>query len=147
MATQVKTRPAKDAGARSTGGGKAGAGARLSPEQLVEVLELLRGATSVELKLMVSDSQRGVIRRLGFDPVEAQPRQVYFFDTPDLQLNKAGVIVAGMRCFLGASSPRMCVQLELAGAAVDDRRPVIAAAYPAEDRGWQRPRATRTSTR
>jgi len=97
MATQVKTRPAKDAGARSTGGGKAAAGARLSPEQLVEVLELLRGATSVELKLMVSDSQRGVIRRLGFDPVEAQPRQVYFFDTPDLQLNKAGVIVRARR--------------------------------------------------
>jgi hypothetical protein len=91
MATQVKTSPARIPAKRSAGS------ARLSPEQLVEVFELLKGATSVELKLMVPDSERPVIRRLGFDPVEAEPRQVFFFDTPDLELEKAGLIVRARR--------------------------------------------------
>ena len=69
----------------------------LSPEQLLEILELLKGSNSVELKLMVADSQRSAITRLGFDPVNAEPRQVYFFDTPDLALNKAGLIVRARR--------------------------------------------------
>ena len=30
-------------------------------------------------------------------PVEAQPRQVFFFDTPDLRLNQAGVVVRARR--------------------------------------------------
>lgn len=69
----------------------------LSAEDIVNVLELLRGSNSVELKLMVPDSHRGAIRRLGFDPVEAEPRQAYFFDTPDLALNKAGLVVRARR--------------------------------------------------
>jgi hypothetical protein len=70
---------------------------RLSPDEVVKVLELLRGSNSIELKLTVPDSHRGVIRRLGFDPVEAEPRQTYFFDTPDLKLNRAGLIVRARR--------------------------------------------------
>ncbi len=63
-----------------------------------KMLELIKGSTSVELKMTVSDtSQRAAIRGLGFDPVEAQPRQAYFFDTPDLALNKAGMIVRARR--------------------------------------------------
>jgi hypothetical protein len=95
MEAQVEAKRAKRAVAK---GAKDN---RLSPEQLAEVLELLRGATSVELKLMVPDTQRSTIRRLGFDPVEAEPRQVYFFDTPDLQLNKAGLIVRARRSARG----------------------------------------------
>jgi hypothetical protein len=34
---------------------------------------------------------------LPLDPVEAQPRQVYFFDTPDLDLNKSGLVVRARR--------------------------------------------------
>lgn len=34
---------------------------------------------------------------LGLDPLEAQIRQVFFFDTPDLALNKHGVVVRGRR--------------------------------------------------
>ena len=41
--------------------------------------------------------QRATIRGLPIDPVEAQPRQVFFFDTPDLALNNAGVIVRARR--------------------------------------------------
>ncbi len=34
---------------------------------------------------------------LPLDPVEAQPRQVFFFDTPDLRLDAAGVVVRARR--------------------------------------------------
>jgi len=70
---------------------------RLSHEDALAVMELLKDANSVELKLMVEDLARATIRRLGFDPVEAEPRQVYFFDTPDLALNQAGLIVRARR--------------------------------------------------
>lgn len=62
------------------------------------MLELLKGSTSVELKLMVQDTDhRAAVKGLRFDPVEAEPRQVYFFDTPDLALDKAGVVVRARR--------------------------------------------------
>ena len=70
---------------------------QLSPEEVVNVLKLLKGSTSIELKLMVEDTARTTVRQLGFDPVEAQPRQTYFFDTPDLALNRAGLIVRARR--------------------------------------------------
>ena len=66
----------------------------LSPEQVAKVLELLKGANSVELKLSVPlAGHRATIRAIGLDPVEAQPRQAFFFDTPDLALNRAGLVV------------------------------------------------------
>ena len=34
---------------------------------------------------------------LGLDPLDAQLRMVYFFDTPALDLNKAGVVVRARR--------------------------------------------------
>ena len=71
---------------------------RLSDEQLGQVIPLLKGADSVELKMSVAPSQhRATIQGLPIDPVEAQPRQVYFFDTPDLALNKNGVVVRARR--------------------------------------------------
>jgi hypothetical protein len=75
----------------------------MSNEDMLKVFELLKGATSVELKLMVPDeSRRAAVKRLGFDPVEAEPRQAYFFDTPDLALSKAGLVVRARR-FAGGS--------------------------------------------
>jgi len=66
--------------------------------EMGRLLELIRGADSVELKLTVPASdQRASIARLPMDPVEAQPRQVFFFDTPDLLLNQAGVVVRARR--------------------------------------------------
>ena len=66
----------------------------LSPEQVGQVLELIKGANSVELKLSVPMvSHQATIRAIGLDPVEAQPRQAFFFDTPDLALNRAGLVV------------------------------------------------------
>ena len=67
-------------------------------EELTEVFKLIKGATSVELKLSVPlTDQRATIKAIGLDPVEAQPRQAFFFDTPDLALNRAGVVVRARR--------------------------------------------------
>jgi hypothetical protein len=71
---------------------------RLTDEQLAEVLTLIKGADSVELKLTVpvADRVRGAAA-LGVDPLDGQIRQVFFFDTPDLALNKSGVVVRARR--------------------------------------------------
>jgi len=74
------------------------ASGRLSDAQLTEVMRLIKGANSVELKLTVpASAHRATIQGLPMDPVEAQPRQIYFFDTPDLQLYRAGVVVRARR--------------------------------------------------
>ena len=71
---------------------------RLSDAQLAEMMELLRGSDTVELKLTVPASQqRAAIAALGLDALDAQIRQVIFFDTPDLALDKAGVVVRARR--------------------------------------------------
>ena len=71
---------------------------RLSDEDLQQVLALLKGADSAELKLTVpDDTVRSTVTALGMDPLEAQIRQVYFFDTPDLALNQHGVVVRARR--------------------------------------------------
>src|SRR6476619_4520120 len=70
----------------------------LSDSQLVELLSVLSASDSVELKLTVPESQqRSTVSALGMDPLEAQIRQVFFFDTPDLTLDKAGVVVRARR--------------------------------------------------
>lgn len=70
----------------------------LTDDQLQELLGLLRGADSAELKLTIpEDAQGGVLRRLGVDPLDARLRQVFFFDTPQLTLNGAGVVVRARR--------------------------------------------------
>jgi hypothetical protein len=67
-------------------------------EEITEIFKLVKGATSVELKLSVPlTGQRATIKAIGLDPVEAQPRQAFFFDTPDLALNRAGVVVRARR--------------------------------------------------
>jgi hypothetical protein len=69
---------------------------RLTDAQLEEMLALTSHADSVELKLTVPDSERrSIVTGLGMDPLSGQIRQVFFFDTPDLRLNKQGVGRAG----------------------------------------------------
>jgi hypothetical protein len=71
---------------------------RLTDADLGKLFDLLQGADSAELKLTVPESeQRSAVTALGMDPLEAQIRQVYFFDTPDLRLNKQGVVVRARR--------------------------------------------------
>ncbi len=70
----------------------------LSDQDLQQMMDLIKGADSVELKLTIHESARAHAgRALGVDPLDSQMRQVFFFDTPDLALNAAGVVVRARR--------------------------------------------------
>jgi hypothetical protein len=70
----------------------------LSDEEIGKLLALVKQADSVELKLTIPDAhQRSTVVALGMDPLEAEIRQVYFFDTPELTLSKSGVVVRARR--------------------------------------------------
>jgi hypothetical protein len=70
----------------------------LTGEELASLLALIGDSDSVELKLTVGDAnQQAVVRSLGIDPLDAQIRQIFFFDTPDLKLNKAGLVTRARR--------------------------------------------------
>ncbi|HEV2951379.1 MAG TPA: adenylate cyclase, partial [Actinomycetota bacterium] len=72
--------------------------AQISGQELQRLLDLVRDADSVELKLTLPESARaGTAAALGVDPLDAQMRQVFFFDTPNLALNAAGVVVRARR--------------------------------------------------
>ena len=71
---------------------------QLSDQDLSGLLALIKGADTVELKLSVPLSNRSKAgAALGVDPLDGEIRQVYFFDTPDLTLNKSGVVVRARR--------------------------------------------------
>ena len=70
----------------------------LSDEDRASLLALIEGADSVELKLTVPEADHvSAVASLGIDPLDAQIRQVFFFDTPDLTLNAHGVVVRARR--------------------------------------------------
>ena len=70
----------------------------LNDEQLRELIGLMEGADSVELKLTVPDEDRNsTVVALGMDPLDAYLRQVFFFDTPDLALDRAGLVTRARR--------------------------------------------------
>ena len=70
----------------------------LSDDELVELLAVMRSADSVELKATIADVHHtAVVRALEMDPLEAQIRQVFFFDTPELALYGSGVVVRARR--------------------------------------------------
>ena len=70
----------------------------LDGKQLAELMRLIDDADSVELKMTVPDADsRSTIRSLELDPIEAQIRQIVFFDTPDLSLNGNGLVVRARR--------------------------------------------------
>ena len=70
----------------------------LSGEQLSEMLALVKESDSVELKLTVPEPHHSsTVVGLGMDPLDAQIRQVFFFDTPELALDKQGVVVRARR--------------------------------------------------
>jgi hypothetical protein len=62
------------------------------------MLGLMRGADTVELKLTVPDEhRRSTVMGLGMDPLNAYLRQVVFFDTPELALDRVGLVVRARR--------------------------------------------------
>jgi hypothetical protein len=71
---------------------------RLTDDQLQELMATIGRSDSIELKLTVADAERhSVIVAADVDPLDAQIRQVVFFDTPDLRLSKAGVVARARR--------------------------------------------------
>ena len=73
-----------------------------SEADLAALTEALAGADSVELKLTVPDrDHHSATTALGIDPLDADLCQVTFFDTPDLALNRGGVVVRARRTRAG----------------------------------------------
>ena len=71
---------------------------KLDSDGQTELLELTKTVDSVELKFSVAEDDHGkTTHALGLDPIEAEIRQVYFFDTPDLALDAAGVVARARR--------------------------------------------------
>jgi hypothetical protein len=96
---------------------------QLPDEELQELLAILDGADSAELKLTVPEEHhRSTAGALGMDPLDAQIRQVFFFDTPDLTLQQQGLVVRARR-----------VQGR-AGDSVVKLRPVVPGELPADVR-------------
>jgi hypothetical protein len=92
-----------------------------STEELSRLLGLVKGSDSVELKLTVPEpDQRSTVKALGIDVIQAQIRQVFFFETPELALEQSGLVVRARR-----------VQGKGADCIVK-RRPVVPADLPAE---------------
>jgi hypothetical protein len=61
-------------------------------------MKVIGGADSVELKLTVPDHRlRSAAEALDLDPLQAEIRQVVFFDTPGLDLNGAGLVARARR--------------------------------------------------
>jgi hypothetical protein len=90
-------------------------------DSVANLLAAMRTSDSIELKMTVpTTSHRATIATLPLDPVETQPRQVFFFDTPDLKLNQAGVVVRARRVQGGR------------GDTVIKLRPVVPAELPAD---------------
>src|SRR4051812_47541892 len=72
--------------------------AGFSSDEIARLLALIKDSESVELKLTVPEpQQRSTAVALGLDPLNAQLRQVFFFDTPQLALDKHGVVVRARR--------------------------------------------------
>jgi len=67
-------------------------------ERFPDLMDQLEGSDTVELKVTVPERDiRSVVDSLGLDVLDAQIRQVVFFDTPDLALTDAGVVVRARR--------------------------------------------------
>jgi hypothetical protein len=91
----------------------------LTDDQIGEIVELRDDVDSIEIKLTIpATAHRTTIRGLDLDPVEAEPSQVFFFDTPRLDANKSGVVVRARRSRGGSADT------------VIKLRPVVPAALP-----------------
>jgi hypothetical protein len=71
---------------------------QLTDDQLSHLLALAGDSDSVELKLTIPlDDQRSAADALDLDPLDAEIRQVFFFETPELALFEAGVVARARR--------------------------------------------------
>jgi len=79
--------------------------ALFTDKRMAKALGLLKNAHSVELKLTVLDAERdAAVVELDLDLLHAELRQAIFFDTPDLRLSRAGIIVRARRARKGGDA-------------------------------------------
>lgn len=72
--------------------------ATVSGERLVEMIAVMKSSDSVELKQTIRAAHVQMSgESLGFDPIEAEIRQIVFFDTADLELHRAGLVLRARR--------------------------------------------------
>jgi hypothetical protein len=71
--------------------------ASLTRDQLIAMLTDLAEVRSVELKMNVPAEQRMAMSALDVDPLHGKLREVYFFDTPDLNLFESGIVLRARR--------------------------------------------------
>jgi hypothetical protein len=96
----------------------------LLDDEFGKMFALMKDSDSVELKLTVPEyDQLSAVAALGMDPLNAQIREVFFFDTPDLALNERGVVVRARR--VQSKEDDTVVKL----------RPVVPSELPAELQG------------
>ena len=70
----------------------------VSGERLVEMIAAMKSSDSVELKQTIREMDVQMAGdALGFDPIEAQIRQIVFFDTHDMALYHGGVVARARR--------------------------------------------------
>jgi hypothetical protein len=69
----------------------------LTRDQLIEMMSDLAEVHSVELKMTVPADQRMAMSALEFDPLLGKIREVYFFDTPELDLFDSGIVLRARR--------------------------------------------------
>jgi len=70
----------------------------LSDADVAKVLALIKDSDSVELKLTIPETEHSAtVAGLEMDPLDAQIRQVFFFDTPELTLYEHGVVARARR--------------------------------------------------
>lgn len=78
------------------------------PQHFAELFRTIGSSDSVELKLTVPDShRRSTTGALDLDLINGEIRQVVFFDTPELTLNDAGLVVRARRIQGGAGDTVM----------------------------------------
>jgi hypothetical protein len=76
----------------------AATGLELGVDEVLQLRNLVRKSDSIELKLTVPESAyRSAAAALDLDPLDSQIRQVFFFDTSNLDVNMAGVIARARR--------------------------------------------------
>ena len=72
--------------------------ANLSDAKSCELLETAEGSRQRRAEAdRAGADQRATTAALGLDPLDAQIRQVFFFDTPDLALDAEGVVARARR--------------------------------------------------
>ena len=78
---------------------------QLTDQGMAQVLSLLKDTDGVELKVTVPDADlHSAVLELDLDVLDCDLRQAVFFDTPDLQLSRAGVVVRARRTRKGGDS-------------------------------------------